>query len=192
MRYLQKNYEYDQKKLQDAIDSHRKSTYLSIISNGYDFRLENSYIKVGWLKFGQDKKIFSITNNTVNFETLKEADFKPFIEAQNRKTLCRIVSAIICDSFWSMALKYWLVWRWLYYVRRLDNYELESVISASFFYRNHAQKYLNSETNLENLKRLKWLFETKSWLFGLVRCKDYEYLWCFTKAQFDLMASLKY
>ena len=103
-----------------------------------------------------------------------------------------IVSAIICDSFWSMALRYWLVWRWLYYVRRFDNYELESVISASFFYRNHAEQFFNTESqNLDNLKRYKWLFETKSWLFGLVRCRDYEYLWHYTKAQLDFMANGK-
>ena len=75
MRDIHKNHEHDQKKMQDAIEDYCRELYLSVISNGYDYRLENSYIKVGWLKYGQDKKIFSITNNTVNFEILKEADF---------------------------------------------------------------------------------------------------------------------
>ncbi len=195
MRDIHNNYEHDQKKMQDAIESYRQRTYLSIISNEHDFFcFGNSYVKVGWLKYGQDAMILSITHNAVNPEMIKEAEyFKPCIEAQDRKTMCKIVSAILCDTFWRMTLKYWLMWRWFYYVRRHESDELENIIAISFLQRNHAEQFFNTESqNLENLKRYKWLYETKSWLFGLVRCQNYEYLWCQTKAQLDLMASEKY
>ena len=194
MRDINKNPENQHSPLQKVFERYNQEAYLSIISNRHDsFCLGDHYVKAGWLKHGQDEKIRSITHNAVNPESIKEAeDFKPCMEAQSRKTLCMIVSAILCDTFWSMSLKYWLKWRWFYYVRRYDNDELKNVIAASFLLRNHAEQWLDVErANLENLKKYKWLFITKSWLFGLVRCRNYEYLWCQTKAQLDLIASEK-
>ena len=46
------------------------------------------------------------------------------------KLACKAAAIYITPGFFRLKLKYWLLWRWFYYVRQYDNSQLQPILSA--------------------------------------------------------------
>lgn len=76
----------------------------------------NKKYNVGWLKRGAIRKISHImsSNDSVNDD----------------KISCKISSCIILNGYWSIKLFYWILWRWLYYVKQYGDEQLKPLIEV--------------------------------------------------------------
>lgn len=45
------------------------------------------------------------------------------------KLACKVAAAIVIRGFFTMRLKWWLLWRWFYYVRQYDVMQLNELLS---------------------------------------------------------------
>ena len=46
------------------------------------------------------------------------------------KLACKAAAIYVTPGFFRLKLKYWLLWRWFYYVRQYDNSQLQPILSA--------------------------------------------------------------
>lgn len=47
----------------------------------------------------------------------------------DQKLLCKTAAIFILDGYWKLKFRYWYLWRWFYYVRQYDSFDLENLIA---------------------------------------------------------------
>ena len=47
---------------------------------------------------------------------------------QDCKLACKAAAIITLNGYWSIKFKYWLRWRWFYYIRQYDNIQLDAIL----------------------------------------------------------------
>ena len=104
--------------------------YLALISNEADeveiLRTKKRY-KIRWLKNGQIEKLSRL------LMCKKDAHKQTGIEALDEvlgdtKLACKAAAVIILDGYWKLKFRYWLLWRWFYYIRQYDNIQLDPIL----------------------------------------------------------------
>lgn len=49
---------------------------------------------------------------------------------EDSKLACKAAAVILLDGFWSLHLRYWLLWRWFYYVKQYDDIQMKPIIDV--------------------------------------------------------------
>ena len=44
------------------------------------------------------------------------------------KLACKSAAIYILDGFWKLKFRYWMLWRWFYYIRQYDNEQLQQIL----------------------------------------------------------------
>ena len=183
------NYTQDRERVKKAISAYKERLYLSVISNDKSqVKIGESFANVGWLKFGQIDAMVQFTDREVDEEKLL-----PSLEVFDTKTICKIAAICFCDTFWKIKIKYPVLWRWYYYFCHYGHKELSELITFVCQMKTFLPKELISDGDEVNLAQLdsKWLYEPKKFLFGLIRCNEYEFDWVQTFAQLSLLSLKK-
>lgn len=183
------NYTQDRERVKKAISAYKERLYLSVISNDKSqVKIGESFANVGWLKFGQIDAMVQFTDRDVDEEKLL-----PSLEVFDTKTICKIAAICFCDTFWKIKIKYPVLWRWYYYFCHYGHKELSELITFVCQMKTFLPKELISDGDEVNLAQLdsKWLYEPKKFLFGLIRCNEYEFDWVLTFAQLSLLSLKK-
>ena len=110
--------------------------YLSLISNDPDeveiLRTNKKY-KIRWLKNGQLEKLTKLLIGTrkknANHTTQDGGDVYDAI-LEDCKLACKAAAIIILDGYWKLKFRYWLLWRWFYYVKQYDNIQLIKILEV--------------------------------------------------------------
>ncbi len=124
--------EEEEKLEQPSLDA--QQIYLSLINNDADevgiLRTKKKY-KVRWLKNAQLEKLTRLLlhKKTIDEQTTTGSDVMDAILEDN-KLACKAAAIIILDGFWKMKFRYWLLWRWFYYVRQYDNIQLHEILEV--------------------------------------------------------------
>lgn len=120
----------EQKIEQPSIDA--QQIYLSLISNDAEevqiLRTKKTY-KIRWLKNGQLEKLsrLLLRKKTIDKEQTTGNDALDEI-LEDSKLACKAAAVILLDGYWKLKLRYWLLWRWFYYVRQYDNIQLLPIL----------------------------------------------------------------
>lgn len=181
-----KNYAPESERILKAVNDYKERLYLRIISNEkFQVKIRDSFVNVGWLKFGQMGALAPFVDYQFDEEILL-----PPLEKFDTKTICKIAAICLCDTFWKMKTKYHFLWRWYYYFCHYRHTDLSDLITIAYRKQALLPKELIPDGDEINLGRLqqKWLFEPKNFLFGLIRVEDYEYDWVQTIAQLSLLS----
>lgn len=59
-----------------------------------------------------------------------DADDPLAVIVKDDKLACKVAAAIVISGFFTMRLKWWLRWRWFYYVRQYEAEQLMPLLSA--------------------------------------------------------------
>ena len=122
----------EQKIEQPTIDA--QQIYLSLISNDAEevqiLRTKKKY-KIRWLKNGQLEKLTRLLlhkktvdeNNTTGSKVLDEI-------VEDCKLACKAAAIILLDGYWKIKFRYWILWRWFYYVKQYDGIQLLPILEA--------------------------------------------------------------
>lgn len=96
-----------QKELDDVLESSFDEVSIVGCNNTY---------KVGWLKRGTIRKISHImsSDDSVNDD----------------KISCKIAACIILNEYWKIKFFYWILWRWLYYIKQYGDDQLKPLIET--------------------------------------------------------------
>lgn len=100
-------------------------------------RVRKKRYKVRWLCAGQMVKLGRLLLRKSKTDTAK-ADgtsaaggdddiLRSFISDQ--KLACKVAVIFLLNGYWKMRFRYWFLWRWFYYVRQYDTFELEELIA---------------------------------------------------------------
>ena len=93
----------------------------SIRNNSYDIIQipgTKDKIKIGWIKFGTERKVSDILNSG-----------KTGIKYEER-ILHKAAAAIVLNSYWKIRLFWWVLWRWYFFVKEYDHAQLLTIIEA--------------------------------------------------------------
>lgn len=108
--------------------------YLSLISNDaeeVEILRTNKKYKIRWLKNGQLEKL---TRLLLHKKTLdeKKTTGNGIMDAilEDSKLACKAAAIIILDGYWKLKFRYWLLWRWFYYVKQYDNIQLIRILEV--------------------------------------------------------------
>ncbi len=117
---------------QPAIDS--QQIYLSLISNDAEevqiLRTKKKY-KVRWLKNGQLEKLSRLLLHKKTIDEEKTTGSAVLDEIlEDSKLACKAAAIILLDGFWKIKFRYWLLWRWFYYVKQYDNIQLAPILEV--------------------------------------------------------------
>ena len=52
-------------------------------------------------------------------------------DGNDDKLSCKVVAAIVLRGFFRTKLFYWFLWRWFYYVKEYDDYQLQDIIAEN-------------------------------------------------------------
>lgn len=122
----------EQKIDQPTIDA--QQIYLSLISNDADevqiLRTDKKY-KVRWLKNGQMEKLSRLLlhKKTIDKEDTTGSEILDEI-LEDSKLACKAAAVILLDGYWKLKFRYWLLWRWFYYVKQYDNIQLLPILET--------------------------------------------------------------
>ncbi len=122
----------EQKIEQPTIDA--QQIYLSLISNDAEevqiLRTKKKY-KVRWLKNGQLEKLSRLLlhKKTIDKEQATGNDALDEI-LEDSKLACKAAAVILLDGYWKLKFRYWLLWRWFYYVKQYDNIQLLPILET--------------------------------------------------------------
>ena len=62
----------------------------------------------------------TVTSNEIDmFSALRE----------DQKLQCKTAAIFVLDGYWKLKFRYWYLWRWFYYVRQYDSFDLEELIA---------------------------------------------------------------
>jgi hypothetical protein len=109
-----------------------QQTYLSLVSNDATevqiLRTSKKY-KVRWLKNGQLEKLTRLLIKAGKTDNVKSSGIDALDEIlQDCKLACKAAAIITLNGYWSVKFRYWLRWRWFYYIRQYDNIQLDAIL----------------------------------------------------------------
>lgn len=114
---------------QPSVDS--QMLYLSMVGNDPDevqiLRTEKKY-KIRWLKNGQ---LEALTRLLVRANSKKvESSGNDAMDAilADSKLACKAAAIITLDGCFKLKMRYWLRWRWFYYIKEYDNIQLHPIL----------------------------------------------------------------
>jgi len=109
--------------------------YLSLVSNDPDeveiLRTNKKY-KIRWLKNGQLERLTKLligNRPSANATGTVAGDVYDAI-LEDCKLACKAAAIIILDGYWKLKFRYWLLWRWFYYVKQYDNIQLIKILEV--------------------------------------------------------------
>lgn len=122
----------EEKVEQPSIDA--QQLYLSLISNDAEeveiLRTKKKY-KIRWLKNGQLEKLTRLLLHKKDTDSKKTTGSDVLDEIlEDTKLACKAAAIIILDGYWKLKFRYWLLWRWFYYVKQYDNIQLIKILEA--------------------------------------------------------------
>ena len=117
---------------QPTIDA--QQIYLSLISNDAEevqiLRTKKKY-KVRWLKNGQLEKLTRLLLHKKTIDEEKTTGIEVLDEIlEDTKLACKAAAIILLDGYWKIKFRYWLLWRWFYYIKQYDNIQLAPILDA--------------------------------------------------------------
>lgn len=117
---------------QPSLDS--QQLYLSLISNDAEeveiLRTKKKY-KIRWLKNGQLEKLTRLLLHKKSIDEEKTTGSDVLDEIlEDTKLACKAAAIILLDGYWKIKFRYWLLWRWFYYVKQYDNIQLAPILDA--------------------------------------------------------------
>lgn len=117
---------------QPSVDA--QQLYLSLINNDATevniLRTGKKY-RIRWLKNGQLEKLARLLVRAGKTDNVKPSSVDVFDEVlQDCKLACKAAAIITLNGYWSVKFKYWLRWRWFYYIRQYDNIQLDPILEA--------------------------------------------------------------
>lgn len=117
---------------QPTIDA--QQIYLSLINNDAEevqiLRTKKKY-KVRWLKNGQLEKLSRLLLHKKTIDEEKTTGIEVLDEIlEDTKLACKASAIILLDGYWKIKFRYWLLWRWFYYVKQYDNIQLAPILDA--------------------------------------------------------------
>lgn len=111
-----------------------QQTLLSLISNDateVQILRTNKKYKVYWLKNGQLEKLTRLLIRSKKTDNIKASGIDALDEIlQDCKLACKAAAIITLNGYWSVKFKYWLRWRWFYYIRQYDNIQLDAILDV--------------------------------------------------------------
>lgn len=103
-----KNIQTPDAALQQKLDELFNATPEEVTVNGHKYT-------IGWLHHGTERKITHISAT----------------EKNPQKANCKIVAAILLNGKFKILFMYWFLWRWLYYVKELDNVDALRILEVA-------------------------------------------------------------
>lgn len=109
--------------------------YLSLISNDAEeveiLRTKKKY-KVRWLKNGQLEKLTRLLLHKGKLDGTEQTTGNAVMDEilEDAKLACKAAAIILLDGYWKLKFRYWLLWRWFYYVKQYDNMQLHKILEA--------------------------------------------------------------
>ncbi len=122
----------EQKIEQPSVDA--QQVYLSMISNDADeveiLRTKKKY-KVRWLKNGQLEKLSRLLLHKKSIDDDKTTG-NEVLDAilEDNRLACKAAAIIVLDGYWKLFFRYWLLWRWFYFIRQYDNIQLHPILEV--------------------------------------------------------------
>jgi len=88
--------------------------------------------KIRWLKNGQLVRLTRLLLRKQDTENSKKTTGSEVLDSilEDNKLACKAAAIIILDGYWKLIFRYWLLWRWFYYVRQYDNVQLEPILNV--------------------------------------------------------------
>jgi len=105
--------------LQKKLDELYSATPEKVNVNGHTYT-------IGWVHNGTQRKVTHIMQN----------------EEDPQKAHCKTVAAILLNGKFKIFFFYWFMWRWLYYVKDLDNVDVLRVLDVAKKKVQHEAFYL--------------------------------------------------
>ena len=108
--------------------------YLSLISNDAEeveiLRTKKKY-KIRWLKNGQLEKLTRLLLHKKTLDDTKSTGSEVMDAIlEDCKLACKASAIIILDGYWKLKFRYWLLWRWFYYIKQYDNIQLSKILEV--------------------------------------------------------------
>lgn len=114
---------------QPGIEQQRE--YVSLRENSATVvHIRKKRYRMRWVKNGQVRKLSEL------LLAGKTSDENPTPEdilrdiGESSKLACKAAAVYLLDGYWKMKLRYWLLWRWFYYVRQYDDDDLREVLEV--------------------------------------------------------------
>lgn len=115
---------------QPSVQSQR--TYASIRDNDaaiVSILGTNKKYKIRWLKNGQIDRLSRLLirkGDTDNEDGTKDNPLDAVLN--DTKLACKAAAIMVLDGYWKLKFRYWLLWRWFYYIRQYDNVQLQELL----------------------------------------------------------------
>jgi hypothetical protein len=94
--------------LQEKLDEILNATPEKVTVNGHTYT-------IGWLHHGTERKMTHIAAT----------------EKDPHKANCKIAAAILLNGKFKILFMYWFLWRWLFYVKELDNVDVLRILDTA-------------------------------------------------------------
>ena len=105
--------------------------YLSMISNDADevqiLRTGKKY-RIRWLKNGQLEALTRLLMRANSKKMKSSGNDAMDAIMEDGKLACKAAAIITLDGFFKLKMRYWLRWRWFYYIRQYDNIQLQPIL----------------------------------------------------------------
>lgn len=122
----------EQKVEQPSVDA--QQLYLSLIANDaeeVEILRTNKKYKIRWLKNGQLEKLTRLLLHKKSVDEDKTSGSEVLDEIlEDSKLACKAAAIIILDGYWKLKFRYWILWRWFYYVKQYDNIQLHKILEV--------------------------------------------------------------
>ena len=85
--------------------------------------------KIRWLKNGQIDRLSRLLirkGDTDNEDSTKDNPLDAVLN--DTKLACKAAAIMVLDGYWKLKFRYWLLWRWFYYIRQYDNVQLQGLL----------------------------------------------------------------
>jgi hypothetical protein len=99
-------------------------------------KVRNKRYKLRWLKPGQIVRLGRLLlrkrkNDVVDAGNTITGYAGDMLSAltDDQKLLCKTAAIFILDGYWKIKFRYWYLWRWFYYIKQYDSFELEALIA---------------------------------------------------------------
>ena len=122
----------EEKVEQPSVDA--QQIYLSLIANDpeeVEILRTNKKYKIRWLKNGQLEKLTRLLlhKKSVDESMTTGSEVMDAI-LEDTKLACKAAAIIILDGYWKLQFRYWLLWRWFYYIKQYDNIQLQKILEV--------------------------------------------------------------
>lgn len=125
-------------------DLQGQQTYVSLRDNDATIvHIRKKKYKLRWLKKGQIAKLGRLLIGKRKYDEVREpvdggqtnanpvesANDKLMSLLEDQKLSCKAAAIFLLDGWLKLRLRYWFLWRWFYYVKEYDDFDLEEVLS---------------------------------------------------------------